>query len=240
MREVNWLDRLVEEYFRLLAGIVLLIGICLLLTSYQLPAGGLWRDLIRDLGIAFVVSFIVSFVIEYYSARRREADIRSGILDSILEKIVHPALWQEIKSDILTGIICDEWHLETVVARETVTSPNATSMQLIGAGTLTYKLTNQTARTQRTILRHELEGTIQGKEQTGDILPRFIQLNMAGATPNKIEEADLNKEKYRSGDRLSVPIEIPPFGTVEIAVKRREILPFPDVSVWHMTWVTLF
>ena len=223
MRRVNWLDELVEQHFRLLTAVVLLIGICLLLISYQLCPGTLRRDLTRDLGIATVVSFVVTIVIEYYSAQRREADIRSGMLDSILEKIVHPALWEEIKTDILSGVICDEWNLETVVTKETVDSPDGEREQLVGAGTLTYKLVNQTARIQNVVLRHDLEATIRGQGQAGK-LPRFVQLNLTGLKP--INEAELNA-KYRSGDLLSVPAEIPPFGTVEVGLTRQEVLPVP-------------
>jgi hypothetical protein len=63
----------------------------------------------------------VTIVIEDYSAKRREADIRSGILDSILGKIIHPALWDEIKSSVLSGAICDTWNLELAVSKEPVT-----------------------------------------------------------------------------------------------------------------------
>ncbi len=238
----TWLDGLVSRYFKLLLAIVLLVGICLLLVSHMLHADTLLRDLLRDLGIATVVSFVVTVVIESYSARRREADIRGGILDAILGKMIHPALWQEIKSNVIGGFVCEAWHLQILVSREKLTplSGGPAREQYVSTGTLTYKLTNQMNKNQNAVLVHELEHDVDGQESSNQMLPRFDELTisgMPGSSPAPCRGEELTK--FVKGDFLNKPITLPPLGTVEVGLTRREVLNVPGSRVWYMVWVSL-
>lgn len=176
----SWLNALIENHLMLLLALVLVGGVCMLLASHLFPAGTIRRELMRDLGIAAVISFIVSLVIEYFSAKRREADIRSGILDAIMKMIIPPVVWEEIRTNIIgSQVVCESWSLMLFVSRERVKLNEAEGSPeeegYIPTGTLTYTLRNGLGRDQVVYISHELESDIRGTEVEGARrqLPRF-------------------------------------------------------------------
>lgn len=245
----KWLDNLIARHFRVLMALVLVSGIALLLLSRQFQPDTLWRELIRDLGIATVVSFIVTVVIETYSARRREADIRSGVLDAILGKIIPMRVWDEIRSNIIApGIVCEGWHLEASVSKRPVVLSPAVVLSpgqppeesLVATGTLTYRLHNQLNREQTVPISHELQCQARGTDQSG-ALPAFLRWTCTPSSGESVEYdgAALRQKKLWRADMLKIPTPIAPSpGAVQIGLKRREIIPVPGVYPWYMNWVT--
>jgi len=228
--------------------VVLLIGITLLALSTKIPHATLWHDLVRDLGIATVVSFCVTIVIEYYSAQRREADIRTGVLDAIVGKIVPPLVWAEIRTNVIGDpALCEEWHLQTIFKKERVTplAGGPDEDRYVAHSTLTYRLNNLINKRQLVILRHELEFDISGKqkyESENEVeLPRFEKLACASTSGEKLEWSggQLKAGTHWKDYMLEIPIELPRDGSVEIVLTRAEILPFPGGFPWYMFWVTL-
>lgn len=244
-----WLNKLVQHLFRILMAFVLVSGICLLLLSHNFSPGTLLREGLRDLGIAVVISFVVTIVIEYYSAKRREADIRSGILDAIMEKIIPPAVWDEIRSNIIEpAILCETWNLTVVISRDPVVlqTENQQVDQYVATGTLTYTLSNLLNRDRVYRIRHELESDIQGKELNDNVLPRYTSLTSDARDGVSGEEINYNGQalkdrRYWTDNMLTVPVRLPrsPSSPVRVAVSRKEIIQIPGGYPWYMTWVTL-
>ena len=240
----KWLDRLIEEHFWTLMIGVLLFGVCLLTLSRCFHSETLLHDLIRDLGIATVVSFCVTILIEYYSSRRREADIRSGVLNAILGQIVPPMVWEEIKGILAHPVLCEGWHLDAIVSEELITQIGSNQPETchIVTGTLTYKLKNLSNREHTLVLSHELQFDTKGKDNSGSDIPFFIQLSASPSAglPTNWTATELKDPKYLKEAMLRVPITIPASdsGSVDIFLKRKEILSIPVGYPWYMNWVT--
>jgi hypothetical protein len=240
----KWLDTLIRNLFRLLMAVVLLAGISLLLFSHYFPPGGYRHDLIRDLGMATTVSFIVTIAIEYYSAKRREADIRSGVLDAMLGKIVPQIVWEEIKANIIgKQVLCEGWHLDATLKKEKLVEEEGkrSEDQFLITATLTYTLRNQLNKKQAVLLSHELENDIKGKDSEGVDIPDFRQLAVRPSVGDAkdIKGTELRQQKFWIENMLDVPVELPAAGSVEIALQRKEAVPVPGGYPWYVNWVTV-
>jgi hypothetical protein len=241
----KWLDKLIEAHFWILMAGVLLLGVCLLALSRCFGYETLPHDLIRDLGIATVVSFCVTIIIEYYSSRRREADIRSGVLNAILGKVVPPVVWEEIRAILAHPVLCEEWHLDATVSEEQITQAGSVQPEnrYLVTGTLTYKLRNLINRELTEVLSHELQFEIKGKDNNGLEIPCFIRLTSTPSTgkPTNWTADELKNPKYLKEAMLSVPVTLPASdtGSVDISLKRKEILLIPSGYPWYMNWVTI-
>ena len=126
------------------------------------------------------------------------------------------------------------------MAKEKIlTRSGAEEEQFIAEGTLTYKLTNQINKDQHIALKHELEADISGQEAgTAHALPRFIELVVSGPDERTTYSED-DLKKYVKGINLEIPVTIPPSATIDVGVRRREIISAPGTRIWYMVWVTL-
>jgi hypothetical protein len=79
------------------------VGIVLLLVSNTALAeahrywSDLMRDLLRDLGIAFIVSSVVAGLFELYRSQSHTFDGMKGVIDAVLGEQISPEVWLELK-----------------------------------------------------------------------------------------------------------------------------------------------
>src|SRR3989442_13620914 len=88
--------------FALALAVPALLGVALLFVAHAFAPGSLAHDVVRDLGIAAFVSVIITVVIEFYARSRLQAEIRSGVIEAAVARLVPERVWEKIKIEILS------------------------------------------------------------------------------------------------------------------------------------------
>lgn len=245
----TWLNRLIANYFRLLLILVLVCGVLLLLAANCIRASdSLLHHALRDVGIAFIIAFLVTVVLEHYSHRQREADIRSGLLDVILGKVIPPDLWAELKASVIAeGILCDSWELRVVIHQESLQIEGQPAQpRFVARSTMTYTLRSQINRDYPVELKHELEAEEIGQRNNGEMIPRLVSLAcQAASSVDHFPELNLDAqqlEAYLDANRslIKIPLTIPaaPSQGVRVVLEREELATIPGQFSWYVFWIT--
>ncbi|HVG33413.1 MAG TPA: hypothetical protein VM911_10040 [Pyrinomonadaceae bacterium] len=94
--------RYIAAYFAwFLIGAAILIALPFLLWSQLIGEHSIWRDIVRDIGIAFMVAAIVAAIYELYARSRFDIETMKGVLDTTIGEIIRPDIWQEVKGQVI-------------------------------------------------------------------------------------------------------------------------------------------
>lgn len=229
----RWSIGLASLAFGLVLAVPALLGIALLIIAYLLGSGNLAHDIVRDLGIAALVSVIITIVFEFYARNRLEAEIRSGVIESTIRRLIPERVWEKIKIEILSqDTIRQDWTLIMNVVDDSTLGDGRFLSDTIQS----YELHNLTGRETTALVQHELYTHITGQDAAGDPLPRFVRVTVG---PKHYEGADLQKLLRNGGLKLELPVPLPAEATgVPVRLEVKEIIRANDTFVWWMTNTT--
>lgn len=230
-------------------GPFLVSGVACLCGAAALPEHSLARDLVRDVGVAFLISVLVGGFIEFRRHERSRRAAELGMLELLGELLVPKELLAQFTQNILSsGIICEPWHLvmrlEPFVA-ERATAVASGGRYLRSRSTLSYQLKNCLLHEQTIKLNHELGNP---NRDLGDetLQARFERITWCVSTA----EGEVLKRELRDsqideillpGDQgeLAIPCTLPANGVVSVELVRTELIPCPGQFPWYMFWSTL-
>lgn len=210
-----------------------LLGIGLLFVAHSLPRGSLAHDVVRDLGIGAFVSVIITVVIEFYARNRLQAEIRSGVIEAAVARLVPERVWEKIKIEVLSqDTIRRNWTLIMNV----VDDPTLGEGRYRSETVQSYELHNLTGRETTVLVQHELYTHIAGREAAGEPLPRFVRVTVG---PKHYEGAELQGLLENGGLKLELRVPLPADEAgVPVRLELKEIIRAHDTFVWWMTNTT--
>lgn len=218
--------------FGLALSVPALLGVGLLFVAHSFPRDSLAHDVVRDLGIGAFVSVIITIVIEFYARTRLQAEIRSGVIEAAVARLVPERVWEKIKIEILS---------QDTIRRNWTLIMNVTDDPALGDGRYrsetiqSYDLHNLTGREATVLVQHELYPHIAGREPTGS-LPRFVRVTVGA---KHYEGAELQEMLGNGGLKLELPVPLPAGEAgVPVRLELREIVRAHDTFVWWMTNTT--
>lgn len=250
-----------EHFVWFLSGVALIIGVIIILTSLQLPGptfqgtasetvekggiivGGInayqvhdysiWREIIRDIGIACLVAAVITFIFELHARSRSDLETITGVLNMTMGDVVRPDIWTEVKAQIIQSRVVREKMEVRITSVEPVGGPFGpailtmhTEYDLHG---LHYK--KETGMT----VAHDLDEHVPGSDMTQFPqlagLPRFdyIKVGNEVVVAETPPDSPAPDTKYVNGGHFTYPLEIPPReqGSVHVIVRRKEIFYIP-------------
>ena len=219
--------------FALALAVPALLGVALLFVAHAFAPGSLAHDVVRDLGIAAFVSVIITVVIEFYARSRLQAEIRSGVIEAAVARLVPERVWEKIKIEILSqDTIRHDWTLIMNV----VDDPTLGDGRFRSDTIQSYELYNLTGRETTVLVQHDLYPHITGHDAAGDPLPRFVRVTVGSTHYEGVELHELLRE---DGLKLELPVPLPA-GEVGVPVRLevKEIVRANDTFVWWMTNTT--
>lgn len=100
LRESNENRYLIRD---LVGYVVPVVGtvVCFGIAYYATDSHKLVYDIARDIGIAFLVALVVTISYEVYARGRYERKKFIGTLQVIMNEIVHPGVWEEVRNQII-------------------------------------------------------------------------------------------------------------------------------------------
>lgn len=229
----RWSIRLANLAFGLVLTVPMVLGTSLLFIAHLLDHGTLAYDIVRDLGVASLVSVIITIVVEFYARNRLQAEIRSGVIEATLRRLIPEKVWEKIKIEILSqDTIRRNWTLIMNVAEDATLGDGRFRCDTIQS----YELHNLTGRETTVLVQHELYPHITGQSANGDALPRFVRATVGA---QHYEGAELQELLRDGGLKLELPVPLPA-GEVGMPVRleSREIVRANDTFVWWMTNTT--
>lgn len=229
----RWSIGLTSLAFGLVLAVPALLGMALLIIAYLLGSGSLAHDIVRDLGIAALVAVIITIVFEFYARNRLEAEIRAGVIEATIRRLIPERVWEKIKIEILSqDTIRRNWTLIMNVVDDSVLGDGRYLSDTIQS----YELHNLTGRETTALVRHELYTHIRGQDANGDSLPRFVRVTVG---PKHYEGEDLKQLLRNGGLKLELPVPLPAEEAgVPVRLEVKEIIRANDTFVWWMTNTT--
>lgn len=230
------IDRSLVQLINLILFLVLIlimsVGTILLLVANSIPPDRVWHDLLRDLGIAFWVAAIVTVVFELYTRNRHDLEVRAGVVEAAIRRVVPEAIWKEIRANVL---------FEDALRRNWMLAMSITEDQNLGANllrsvsVLSYDFHNLKGR--KTIARvlHWFDPDVEAVDSFGNKLPRFVQVSVGKMQYNR---GNLLPYLRDNGMTLELPVELPEGTDVRIEVRMEEVIRVPDVFAWWMSYNT--
>lgn len=229
----RWSIGLTSLAFGLVLAVPALLGMALLIIAYLLGSGSLAHDIVRDLGIAALVSVIITIVFEFYARNRLETEIRAGVIEATIRRLIPERVWEKIKIEILSqDTIRRNWTLIMNV----VDDPTLGDGRFLSDTIQSYELHNLTGRETTALVRHELYAHIRGQDPNGDSLPRFVRVTVGA---KHYEGENLKELLHNGGLKLELPVPLPAEETaVPVRLEVKEIVRANDTFVWWMTNTT--
>jgi hypothetical protein len=176
------------------------------------------RDLLRDVGIAFVVAAIVAAIYELHARARFDRETMRGVLGSIYNDIVDGSVWDEIRNQVLDKEVVRKNGEITLGLKENTSLPQGQHILWVE---FEYDLCGLRSTPRRVELRHFLDSFMNSSELE---LPRFDQIVIGddvhkGASLASCINKGVFKKKLSVDGREGTPIRI--------VVERHEIVYVP-------------
>src|SRR3989442_7085033 len=219
----RWFAQLERLLFGLMLAVPALLGVALISIAHTFAHDSLAHDLVRDLGVASFVSVIITVVIELYARNRLQAEIRSGVIEAAVKRMIPEKVWEKIKIEILS---------QDTIRRNWTLIMNVTDDAALGDGRFrsdtiqSYELYNLTGRETTVLVQHDLYPHITGHDAAGDALPRFVRVTVGSTHYEGVELHALLRE---DGLKLELPVPLPA-GEVGVPVRLevKKIVPSND------------
>jgi hypothetical protein len=175
MTDSSFFDRLSRYSIRDFLGyIIAVIGAVIFLTAaWLLQSYVFWRDISRDVGIAFLVAIIVSAIYELFARSRYDEKVREGKVHAVLEEIVHKDIWAEVRRQVIErDMIREKAKIRMRLQRKPDLFGENSSQVLLWVD-FSYELNGLRSKPRRVMLAHNLDDHIKRGELA---LPRFEEV----------------------------------------------------------------
>jgi hypothetical protein len=205
-----------------LAGILLLIVSSEALAETQWHVAKLLREVLRDLGVAFIVSCIVAGLFEIYRSQSHTFDGMKAVIDATLGEQISPEVWIELK-DLIAAKECIRRRAR--IRLEFVKCDKLLPHQRILNVEYEYELHALTSKSTKVVVRHELDY----QNRNADLgLPKFGRVVMQGQGKNRAYDHE-DLRKCSSDGRFSIDVALQPRNRQPwiIRTERSEIINFP-------------
>lgn len=215
----------------LTAGIGVVGLVLIVFAAARLPAESIRRDIVRDLGIAFLVAAIVSVAYELNTRSLLDVERLEGVLQTVLASNVPPKVWHQVNDEILQRhVIRRNVQFRLAVRSDPTLSPGQRVLKVA----IEYDLHGLSSSNSKYTLSNEL-GSLN-LQNVAKTLPRFESVTVG----NKVYEgADLAKisaaGKFTVNDIDVNPVSEQP---VHIEVVRSEVIYLPgnyDIAMSELT-----
>jgi uncharacterized membrane protein (DUF485 family) len=172
MTDSSFFDKLGSYSIRDFLGyIIAIVGAVVFLTAAWFAEGhSFWRDILRDVGIAFLVAIIVSAIYEVFARSHYDEKVREGKVHAVLEEIVHKDIWGEVRRQVIEkDMIREKAKIKMKLQRKPDLFGENSSQVLLWVD-FSYELNGLRSKTRRVTLGHNLDNHIKRSELG---LPRF-------------------------------------------------------------------
>src|SRR6266404_919101 len=170
-------------------GGAMVVGVLALVLSYRLGSQRrLVKDLIRDIGIAFIVAVIVSVVYEFSTRSIGEHDTILQVINSTMSSFVPPSVWGEVTNEIIQRkAIRRNVQIDLELTREVVL-PNgqvvpAPKGQAVLWMPYSYDLYRMSDKESQINVQHQLEYEMRNEQLH---LPRFLSVTVSGPSEHQV------------------------------------------------------
>lgn len=180
------------------------------------------RDLLRDLGIAFIVSSVVAGLFELYRSQSHTFDGMKGVIDAVLGEQISPEVWLELK-ELIAAKQCIRRRAR--IRLEFSAHEKLLPQQRILNVEYEYELHALTSKATKVTVGHELDYQLRNIDLG---LPSFRQVVVRGESKNWAY-TDQQLKKCSSEGRLSLEIVLRPRNEQPCTIRthRSEIVNFP-------------
>jgi hypothetical protein len=175
-------------------------------------------DISRDLAIAFVVALIVTVIYEVYARSRYERKNFINTLQVIMNEIVHPGVWEEVRNQIIDrNMIRENCMIRLKLEKET----GLRDGQMVLCVEFEYDLQSLSSKPERVTVLHYLDDHIECPTKK---LPRFELIEVG-----KENFCDTALDAHISSGVFSFDTTLKPRGQSDTQVRsrRREITYVP-------------
>ncbi len=212
--ESHYLIRDLVGYVIPVVGTVVCFGI----GYYVRDTHKLVYDIARDIGIAFFVALVVTVIYEVYARGRYERKKFINTLQVIMNEIVHPGVWEEVRNQIIERSMIRENSQIKLTLEE---QAGLTNGQMVLCLEHDYVVRSLRSKAVPVTILHYLDDHIECKEND---LPRFERIDIGG----KNYSGDKLKEKTDKGV-FSVGLTLKPRdkASVRVRTRRKEITYVP-------------
>jgi hypothetical protein len=214
-RNFYWRDLVV--YLIPVLGAIVSFG----LASYFTRIGqkhSLRYDIARDIGMALLVALVVALVYEVYSKRLYEGRRFISTLQVIMDEIVHPRVWEEVRNQIIERTMIRENNQIRLTLEE---QSGLTNGQMVLCVDYEYDVRSLRSKPVPFTILHYLDDHIQCAEND---LPRFEQVEVG----SKNYSGDKLKEKTVGGVfSLALTLKPRDKDPVRVRTRRKEITYVP-------------
>lgn len=175
-------------------------------------------DVSRDLGIAFFVALVVTVMYEVYARRRYERKNFINTLQVIMNEIVHPGVWEEVRTQIIDREIIRE---NCIIKLKLEEVSGLKDGQMVLCVELEYELQSLSTKPHLVKILHYLDDHIENKVKD---LPRFELVEIG----KRNFCGDALKERIKNGV-FSFDTTLKPRGhsSIQVRSRRREITYVP-------------
>jgi len=249
-----------EHFVWLLSGVALLVGVIIILTSLSMHGppflgtaskavaeGGIilggvnaeqvhdysiWREILRDIGIAFLVAAVVTVIFELHARSRSDLETITGVLNMTMGDVVRPDIWREVKAQVIQSRMVREKMEVRIISVEPVGGPFGPAILTMDTE---YDLQGLHYKKEADVtVAHDLDEHVPGNDMTAFPqlagLPWFDYIKVGDdvvveTPPDSTPPAS----EHVNGGHFTYPLELPPRdkGSVHVTVRRKEIFYVP-------------
>jgi hypothetical protein len=213
---VGWLVKFVV--------VVGVTGVLLMVLSAK-SAESLVRDVLEELGIAFVVAAILAAGVDTFARMKSADELQRDVLAAVFRRLIPDQFFEQVRDHVLTAVkVRKQYRLKVKLIRELSDHPGDFECETF----LTYELHNITGYSPKSLINHRLDHDLTGHDSTGKKLPRYIFAT--------IDEKPLDLTQCVDQFLLTHEIKLPK-GKQPLSVKihAASIMRVPDTWNWNMS-----
>ncbi len=185
---------------------------------YVIETHKLVYEVARDIAIAFFVALVVTIIYEVYARGRYERKKFINTLQVIMNEIVHPGVWEEVRNQIIErAMIREDNKIKLTLEKQA----GLTEGQMVLCLEYEYQIRSLRSKPVPVTILHYLDDHVESKENN---LPRFETIEIG----RKNYSGDKLKEKIDNGV-LAVGLTLKPRdkASVRVRTRRKEITYVP-------------
>ena len=205
-----------------------------------------WKEIVRDIGIAFLVAGIVSFMYEWSTRVTAEHHKMTSVVQTVMSSFVPEDVWNEVNSEILHRMVARRnldiqltlYRSGKLPTGEPITLP---STQAVLSTKVSYELYGLVTGSYRSDVTHYLEWEMRNEDID---LPRFIRVSVTPAESgtsieyidDKLDEIyDKKAGCIRLADKHSIKLlPITENKPAKIIIERYELINTPGLYTMVM------
>ncbi len=195
------------------AGTIVFFGIA----YYIRDSSHLAYEIFRDIGIAFLVAVVVTLIYEFYARRHYERKKFINTLQVIMNEIVHPGVWEEVRNQIIEKSMIREGNQITLTLEE---QEGLTNGQMVLCLEYEYAIRSLRSKPGPVKILHYLDNHIECKQCD---LPRFEKIEIGKKDYSADIRSRIDNGVISIGHTLKARDKAP----VRVRTRRKEITYVP-------------